>query len=201
MLFTMMGWPAGWLLMELSGVRIIHATHPFQSGWSAATIVIGLLVVGFVVHARVPGQWRLWLGISWVGVLSGVVFLIQPAWSPSDFVRDVGLAMVHADAARLPAIERIVILGTMMLGMAAGAWRYGRFNPVLPSASSVGRHLPAGILMGLGSALALGGNDFQILLGLPSLSLAALMATAGMLVGVGGTLAWMRKTTQKKSLE
>jgi hypothetical protein len=38
--------------------------------------------------------------------------------------------------------------------------------------------------MGLGSALALGGNDYQLLLALPALSMAGVSALSGMLAGI-----------------
>lgn len=193
MLLTMLGWPAGWALVVLSGIQVTHTTHGFQPGWSCAFIVVGLLVVALMVHWKAPQRWRLWWGISLVGVLSGILFLFQPNWSPSDFVRDVALSATHADKTRLPIPERILILATMLLGMFAGAWKYGRFHWAWPTILAARRHFPAGLFMGAGSALALGGNDFQILLGLPGLSIAALTATVGMLLGIGVTMTLKRR--------
>ena len=46
------------------------------------------------------------------------------------------------------------------------------------------RHLLAGCLMEIGAAIASGGNDSQLLLGLPSLSPAGITTVLSMLVGI-----------------
>ena len=118
-----------------------------------------------------------------VGIFAGALFLYEPAWSPSDFVRDAGLHLM-AGSSSPPSFCRALILVAMLLGMTAGAWRFGRFRWVLPASGEIGKHLGSGALMGVGSTLALGGNDFQLLLALPALSLASLSALAGMLAGI-----------------
>jgi hypothetical protein len=45
-------------------------------------------------------------------------------------------------------------------------------------------HLLAGTLMGIGASLAMGGNDSQLLLALPTFSLAGILAVAGIVVGL-----------------
>ena len=46
------------------------------------------------------------------------------------------------------------------------------------------RHSSAGVLMGIGAALAGGGNDSQLLLALPSLSFAGLATVLSILCGI-----------------
>jgi hypothetical protein len=46
------------------------------------------------------------------------------------------------------------------------------------------RHWGAGILMGIGAAVAGGGNDSQLLLSLPALSLAGLLTIVSILLGI-----------------
>lgn len=184
MLSTMMGWLAGWLLLEYAGVDMHYQQVPVEQGiysWVAITVLLCLTVY---VCFRYPQMRRLWLGITLVGMLAGVVFLLQPLWSPSDFIRDLGLAIVHKSPKGLPSLDRVMILAGMMLGMMMGAWRHGRFHLSTPNRIALLKHFPAGALMGVGTALALGGNDFQLMLGLPGFSPAALAAIAGMLLGI-----------------
>jgi len=82
-----------------------------------------------------------------VGILLGALFLIQPAWSPSDFIKGLGLAIVRQDAEHLPAIDRIALLALMLLGMSIAAWRYGRFRWVIPGLRGIIKHLASGALM------------------------------------------------------
>tara|TARA_R110001599_G_scaffold337686_1_gene556205 strand:- start:24925 stop:25872 length:948 start_codon:yes stop_codon:yes gene_type:complete len=184
MLFTIAGWLLGWLLFDYIGVHLSYRVQDFDKTWLAWVATAGLITACAAVYWRNQQLWPLWSGITLVGVLAGAVFLYQPAWSPSDFVRDLGLAIVKRDAAILPGLDRVGILIFMLLGMALGAWRHRRFRWVWPDVRSVGKHLGSGVLMGLGSTLALGGNDFQLLLALPAVSPAAFLATLGMLLGI-----------------
>jgi len=118
-----------------------------------------------------------------VGLLVGALFLIKPAWSPSDFVRDLGLAIVQADPAGLPALDRVLFLVAMLVGMAHGARRYRLFKWQMPDGPGSLKYLLSGGFMGLGAALALGGNDYQLLLAMPALSLAGASALLSMLLG------------------
>ncbi len=184
MLFTIAGWLLGWLLFDYIGINPSYRVQDFDNNWLPWVAAAGLIAAGAAVYWRNQQLWPLWGGITLVGVLAGAVFLYQPAWSPSDFVRDLGLAIVQRDTAILPGFDRDGILTIMLMGMALGAWRYRRFRWVWPDLRSMGKHLGSGVLMGLGSTLALGGNDFQLLLALPAASPAGFLATLGMLLGI-----------------
>lgn len=184
MLFTIAGWLLGWLIFDYSGVHLSYRVQEFDQAWLPWVAIIGLIAGCIAVYWRNRHLWRIWGGITLVGFLAGAVFMYQPAWSPSDFVRDTGLAIVRRDTSILPGIDRIGILIFMLMGMALGAWRHRRFRWVWPDLRSMGKHLGSGVLMGLGSTLALGGNDFQLLLALPAASSAGLLATLGMLLGI-----------------
>lgn len=45
-------------------------------------------------------------------------------------------------------------------------------------------HIMAGCLMGIGASFALGGNDTQLLLAIPTFSSAGMVAVMGMLAGI-----------------
>ena len=53
-----------------------------------------------------------------------------------------------------------------------------------PTWHKIVRHTIGGSLMGIGGAMALGGNDGQILAGLPALSIGAITAVVFMLLGI-----------------
>lgn len=187
MLFTLAGWLAGWLLLDLTGFQFNYSRLELESSWLPAMCwaLLGMLLIASAyVYLKHRKGWRIWSGIMLVGILAGAVFVLQPAWSPSDFVRDLGVAVLTRNPAKLPAFERIAILAMMLLGMGIAAWRYRRFKILFPDMKGAVKHFTAGTLMGAGAAAALGGNDFQLLLAIPALSLAGLLAIIGIVLGV-----------------
>jgi len=195
MLPTIVGWLIGWLLLEYSGLQFNYIKYSANNVW-VCWIALGCLILAtFLVYWRYRQQWRMWNGIILVGVLAGLVFLLQPAWSPSDFIRDWGLSIVRKNPDMLPTFDRAAILITMLLGMTLGAWRHRRFHWVIPDYIAIGKHLASGTFMGVGAALALGGNDFQLLLALPAVSPAGYLATLGMLLGIRMGIALIKDNT------
>jgi len=183
MVLTMLGWLAGWILLIIADVEPDLRRTTYQLGllpWIAVSV---LLLASILIYWKFRHRWRMWSGIMLVGIFAGALFLSEPAWSPSDFVRDAAFSLMTGTSPP-PSLSRALILVAMLLGMAVGAWRFGRFRLVLPGYSETGKHLGSGLLMGVGSALALGGNDFQLLLALPALSLASISALTSMLVGI-----------------
>ncbi|MDT8397045.1 MAG: YeeE/YedE thiosulfate transporter family protein [Pseudomonadales bacterium] len=184
MLFTMMGWLLGWLASEYTGLDFVYRELDPASLWLCWVIIVCLALASTLIYWRQRQNWRLWSGIMLVGILVGALFLLQPAWSPSDFIRDLGLAIIKHDPEILPALDRVALLLLMLIGMGIGAWRYRRFHWHVPGLQSSLKHLGSGTLMGLGAAFALGGNDYQLLLALPALSPAGFSALLGMLGGI-----------------
>jgi len=183
MVLTMLGWLAGWVVLIMTDVEPDLRRTTYQLGLLPWFAVATLVLASILIYWKFRYRWRMWSGIMLVGISAGCLFLYEPAWSPSDFVRDAGLNLMAGTSAP-PSLSRALILVAMLLGMTAGAWRVGRFRWVLPAGGETGKHLGSGVLMGIGSALALGGNDFQLLLALPALSLASLSALTGMLAGI-----------------
>lgn len=183
MVLTMLGWLAGWVVLIMADVEPDLRRTTYQLGLLPWFAVATLVLASILVYWKFRYRWRMWSGIMLVGISAGCLFLYEPAWSPSDFVRDAGLNLMTGTSPP-PSFLRALILLSMLLGMTAGAWRFGRFRWVLPAGGEIGKHLGSGLLMGIGSALALGGNDFQLLLALPALSPASLSALAAMLAGI-----------------
>lgn len=184
MLFTMMGWLAGWILWESSGIEFHPQTlgppHPLLA-W---TPVFALLVITIIFYLKLSTHWSLWNGVMFVGVISGALFCIQPEWPPSNFLRDLSLGLLRHSTAGLPSIERILIMAVMLLGMAIGALYYKRFAWIPVNFPTAMKHLFAGVLMGIGASLSLGGNDVQILLAVPAIFPGGLTALISMVAGV-----------------
>lgn len=184
MMFTMIGWLAGWVLWESTGFdfepRELGPPHPLLA-WLP---VVGLLVITIIFYVKSSFRWPLWNGVMLVGVISGALFSLQPEWPPSNFLRDLSLGILHQSTTGLPSIERIWITALMLLGMNIGALYYKKFAWVAVNLHAVAKHLAAGVLMGLGASLSLGGNDIQILLAVPAISPGGFTALTGMVGGV-----------------
>ena len=118
-------------------------------------------------------------------------------WSPSDFVKDLGLAILTSNPQLAPSLNRFLILMMMVMGMTVGAWRYNKLKFTLPAPRDVVRHAASGVLMGVGASLGLGGNDYQLLLALPAQSFAGLLAIVGMLLGIHLGLTVNRRLAQR----
>ena len=88
----------------------------------------------------------------------------------------------------MPSTSRYAIFASLITGMAIAAWRTNRFKLALPNVKQNTLHLVAGVFMGLGASLAMGGNDSQLLLALPAFSPAGFVAVSSMLVGIWGGL-------------
>ena len=183
MLLPMIGWLAGWVMLILLQVEPNLDRSTFHPGLVPWFAVSALALASVLVFWRFRARWRMWSGIMLVGIFAGALFLYEPAWSPSDFVRDAGLNLMGGDSLS-PSILRAMLLVAMLVGMGVGAWRFGRFHWRSPASGDVSKYLGSGVLMGVGSALALGGNDYQLLLALPALSMAGVSALAGMLAGI-----------------
>ena len=119
-----------------------------------------------------------------IGLLAGFLFLYEPSWTPSGLLNDLSAAALHGESARWPTLQRYYLLLALVGGMVLAAWRTERFDFKSVRWTVWLVHLVAGILMGLGASLAMGGNDSQLLLALPAFSPAGFLAVACMLVGI-----------------
>ena len=184
MLFTMCGWLEGWILWESIGFdfspQILGPPHPLLA-WLP---VAGLLIVTIIIYLKWSIHRLLWGGVMLFGVVSGGLFSIQPQWPPSNFLQDLSLGMLELSSAGLPPLERIFIMAMMLLGMNIGALYYKKFAWILVDPGTAVKHLAAGVSMGVGASLSLGGNDIQILLAIPAISPVGFAALIGMISGI-----------------
>ena len=178
------GWLAGAAI--LAGTELVRsppaaaplAGQPWQGALAAALLVALLLAV----RVGRPAAWKFWRAASAVGVLSLVLFLFEPGWDPSASVMKAADALLGLSPP--PSARQAAIFAALGAGVLACSLQAGQFRIIVPSPAAAAAHLAAGTLMGVGLALALGGNDTQLLLRLPTLAASALLAMAGLLLGI-----------------
>ncbi|WP_331402021.1 YeeE/YedE thiosulfate transporter family protein [Vibrio sinaloensis] len=73
---------------------------------------------------------------------------------------------------------------SLLMGMISAAFVTRSFDLKWFNLKVAIRHLFAGIFMGCGASIAGGGNDSQLLVAMPSLSLAGLATVASIVVGI-----------------
>lgn len=184
MLFTMVGWFVGlcvWL--SLTEVMTIHYQASPQLQPDLVILIFALSIVFTVLMMiLLPQERARWLGISMIGLLVGVLFYIEPMWAPSRLIQDIGSALFQDNP--LPSLYRILLVMMLLLGMWWSLFTGKNLNLRWPTMHKIMRRSIAGLMMGFGGAMALGGNDSQILTGLPTLSMGAIIAVLFMLIGI-----------------
>ena len=91
-----------------------------------------------------------------------------------------------------PATGRWLLLLAVLAGMLASTLQRGSFRLDVRPRTDWLRNVGGGALMGLGAAMAPGGNDVLVLYAAPLFSPHALPALAAMVVGIFGGLAFMK---------
>lgn len=186
MLFTMAGWFIGWYIWGITSAKLAITINyqqlpllnqPFVNTMFGLSVLFTLLIILFF-----PKERARWLSVSAIGLLVSVLFFIEPVWAPSRLVQDLGLSIVEDKQA--PSIYRSALALMMLIGMWVSVMIYRDKRFRWPTINKSIRHSFAGVMMGVGGAIALGGNDSQILMGIPSMSFGAMTAIAFMLIGI-----------------
>ena len=184
MLMTMAGWIIGWCAWMF--FQPFTATPMMTSVPRGATYILVGLSIGLTVWGltTTPERRRIWLGIMTFGFLAGLLFLLEPHWSPSDMVLDLSTLALGENTAPPPSPYRYALILMILLGMLIAAWRAHSFRLQPIELQKLGLHLGAGALMGVGASMSLGGNDAQLLTALPAFSPAGILTVAFIVVGV-----------------
>ncbi len=194
MLFTLLGWAIG-------GVVMLYIVQSLLSNIPSLSLPNGALFESSSTHfitllcfALLAIAWKLFtrerkklLLIALLGVVSEMLFLIEPHWTPSNLTMSISTALYNTSTQAMvywPTIQHFAIFGSTLIGMVVVAVRDKRFNFEIPTLSAASSKLLGGVLMGIGGALALGGNDNQLLIMLPTGSLASISAILSMLLGI-----------------
>lgn len=184
MLATIIGWLVGWVLLStfISAQQPAKFQLPVQ--WHYGGLFVLSLVIVVMMTRLSKVDRRIWITMLLIGVMATTAFLYEPKWTPSGLLKDLSLAVWHRDSSRWPSVERFVLLGALVGGMLLAAVYSRSFSLSLAGSRALLKHLFAGVLMGLGAAVASGGNDSQLLLALPALSSAGGVTVASMLMGI-----------------
>ncbi|BBB24682.1 YeeE/YedE thiosulfate transporter family protein [Amphritea japonica] len=184
MLATLAGWIIGWC--ALANAELDTAATELPAPSTLTYVALASLSVAITVWALLGDRLRkgLWLGMMGIGLLASFLFLYEPGWTPSGLLHDLSAAALHGESTRWPLLPRYYLLLALLGGMILAAWRIKQFEFRFPRWNVWLIHLLAGILMGLGAALAMGGNDSQLLLALPAFSPSGFVTVIAMLIGI-----------------
>lgn len=185
MLSTILGWFIAWVFFSSlipSNVIGREVTLPHLYRYTAL-IGLSILLVVFVWRLNREDK-VLWASMLGIGVMAGLVFVYEPHWTPSGLLKDMSLSIWHQNDMKWPHFERFALMSALIGGMVIAAIAKKSFE-FRPSATKhYMRHLAAGILMGFGAMMAGGGNDSQLLVALPALSPAGLVAVLSIIAGI-----------------
>jgi uncharacterized membrane protein YedE/YeeE len=184
MIFTIIGWIIGWTILAQWNPVTNHVKIIFSSKVTLGVLVsisIALLIWAFTGEKK---RKKLWLTMMTIGLIGGFVFLFDPKWTPSGLLHKISHAVISTDNTLWPPIESYFIFLSLIVGMLAAALHTKKFEVIKSSWKQWLLHFMAGTCMGIGASLALGGNDSQLLLALPTLSPGGITAVLGMLTGI-----------------
>ncbi|WP_102456736.1 YeeE/YedE thiosulfate transporter family protein [Vibrio splendidus] len=185
MLATILGWFVAWLLFapvlptELKGSRLVLSDFSRYAFLGSISLII--VVSCYFMNAV---NRKLWLSMLGIGLTAGFVFLYEPHWTPSGLLKSMGTSLWHGKAEDWPSSERFILMISLLVGMVSAALFTGSFSLRLSPIRRLGKHLVAGVLMGLGAVMAGGGNDTQLLVAMPVLSLAGVFSVLSIIVGI-----------------
>ena len=157
---------------------------PLPTNVTYGILIILSLFIGVWALRGDSSRKKTWLGMMGIGLLAGFIFLYQPNWPPSGLLHDLSRAIIDKNDSLWPEAERFVLFVALLLGMMASAWKAKKFKIVLPGLKHWSMHLISGVLMGIGASLSMGGNDSQLLLALPTFSIAGIISVTGMIIGL-----------------
>ncbi|WP_044621150.1 YeeE/YedE thiosulfate transporter family protein [Photobacterium gaetbulicola] len=192
MLATVVGWIIGWLLLPVLTPAVSY--RPIEPIYSPILPVLIplLLVLFFSIIKTTPERRKLLFGVMFFGITASILTLIEPRWSPSQLLKDISYSVYHQDTDNWPALERYAVIAGLVTGMAIGARSRLSLRDFEFRLKQLLSHFFAGTVMGVGASLALGGNDSQLLITLPTFSPAGGVAVLFMIIGITTGLA-MRK--------
>ncbi|TRX56683.1 YeeE/YedE thiosulfate transporter family protein [Thalassomonas sp. M1454] len=184
MFATMTGWLFGWFLLALWSPNIELIKSSYDS--KIINIALAVLSVVIVIWALAGNKERkkLWFSMLAIGLIASFLFLYERHWTPSSLLHHISDALIKNEQTSFPSIERYILFLSLISGMFIAAWRTKRFQYESVDIKGIAIHLSAGTFMRLGAAIALGGNDTQLLVFLPTMSLASILTMVSMLVGI-----------------
>ncbi|MBN5232511.1 YeeE/YedE family protein [Serratia marcescens] len=190
-LFTMVGWVLAiflWYYVDAAHEKKIVTVTDISSGNYWALISIIALVL--ILLARVQGNKQLVLPSLLLGGLTSALYTFDPLWTPSTFFYKLSQFLSQENTtvtARSVAVFAMLMTGMLTFAIYEKKFCFEGFSP---SKASV--NLLAGVLMGAGASMMLGGNDSQILLVFPNLTVDSSIPLVSIVVGILVSL-WCKK--------
>jgi uncharacterized membrane protein YedE/YeeE len=190
-LFTMIGWILGmvlWYYMRMMPEQksILMPEISSRHYW----LLIGVVALVLIFLVAIHGNKHLVFSSMLLGALTSALYAFEPSWTPSVFFYNVSQMFWQADmaiSARRIAVFVMLLAGMLSFNLYRKKFCFEAFTP--PKA---GVHLLAGILMGIGASMMLGGNDSQILLVFPTLGVASSIPLVSIATGMLVSL-WCKK--------
>jgi uncharacterized membrane protein YedE/YeeE len=199
MIFTIVGWLIGWTILAQWRPSTSHIKL-FLSTNITLAILVSISVASLVWAFSGNKQRRkLWLTMMAIGFIGGFVFLFDSKWPPSGLLYQVSHALAGTNGSLWPRIESYLLFLSLLVGMFSAAWYTKKFELIRSSWQQWLLHIMAGTCMGIGASLAVGGNDSQLLLALPTFSPGGIVAVIGMLIGIWTGLLIRNKLTVSKA--
>ncbi|WP_394151518.1 YeeE/YedE thiosulfate transporter family protein [Vibrio maritimus] len=184
MLATILGWLVSWFAFSnlFSGsTGESYEVTTFQQLVFLSLVSIPLIAIALRSEQATK---KLWFSMLTIGFMGGLVFIYEPHWTPSGLFKSMGLSLWDADNAQWPRIERFMLFAALVLAMIVTALLTKSFQLEMIRLVSLFKHFAAGLFMGVGAVLAGGGNDTQLLVALPALSLAGFVAIGFIVLGI-----------------
>ncbi|MDE1165442.1 MAG: YeeE/YedE thiosulfate transporter family protein [Pseudomonas sp.] len=190
-LFTMIGWVLGivfWYYLHMMPEQktILMPEITSRHYW----LLIGVVALVLIFLVGIHGNKHLVFSSMLLGALTSALYTFEPLWTPSVFFYNVSQMFWQADmaiSARRIAVFVMLLAGMLSFTLYRKTFRFEAFTP-----SKAGVHLLAGILMGIGASMMLGGNDSQILLVFPTLGIASSLPLVSIATGILVSL-WCKK--------
>ena len=187
--FTILGWVLGIVLWHHLNMLPEHRALQMPMITSRHYwLVIGIVLLILLFLMRIHGDRHLVLSSLLLGALTSALYTFEPLWTPSVFFYDLSQRFWGPGDTSLTT-QRVTVFAMLMLGMLCYTLHRRTFNYQRFAAMTAARHLLAGVLMGTGASMMLGGNDSQILLVFPTLTwvgaVPLVSIVLGILVGVG----------------
>lgn len=187
--FTILGWVLGIVLWYRLNMLVEHKILQMPSITNRHYwLTLGIVLLVLLLLIRVHGDKHLVLSSMLLGALTSALYTFEPLWTPSVFIYNVSQLFWDSGDSSLTG-RRVAVFVVLLLGMLSytlhrRTFCYQRFDVM-----TAGKHLLAGVLMGIGASMMLGGNDSQILLVFPTMTWVGAVPLGaivlGILVGVG----------------
>ena len=185
-MLTVMGWLVGWSIwtqMLVQQVVVVqYKQEEVLSLTSTMIVSITVLVLSTILMIKIKPPIKLMVGVLTIGLISSLLFYLVPNWPPSQLMNDIGNAFFYDKP--MPSLLRMGMVFSLLAGMWIAVAINHNARLRFPYWRSGLRFLAAGTLMGIGAGMALGGNDTQLLFGIPATSPGALSALLFIFIGI-----------------